>query len=553
MLSLFKIVSDPQILIAGIFIAVLGQAIHKRIRVRFAFLFVNRELSFLLVICLLLAPVYYKNSTFFTISPDSQGLLRSPAGSTTYRPPLLWGVYRLFASQEEIDEFFKSQPTPGDKMNYPEILQGSNFIMICYLISLVIVLWVFYKYLNIDARLLVMAVLLQTSGPLFYLSDYFYIPSGLVPVYKFLFYFLLSQLFLSELSKLLPQIGNRNRDYLKSFTVLCSGSLVLLVSSRSSLMVDEINQVMTETLTITLINLTLALCAVLLTSKSKHWLRLIAGALGLITGLLVIIKLSTILTPLVIMFLILILKHPSKEKIRISAFFLIMALIPSVSTAVSGSNSETSQTWYGLVAYAIEFQSESPLDLKLSKNSQELLDSALNKRAETWKKYPEIVQEYDFTYQKAGISLYHGALPAAQELGFNNISPTYTAGLFKEISLSSFYSHKDLAVRALAENLKAPIGLFKLDDKYMSMSKIIKNPLTYLFFFIIFMRYLPKRTFAGISVVLLIFALSLINYVVVSIFNGPIPRYFYIYDPLLLYSMIVMLSRCLVDQREVMK
>ena len=197
MLNLSKIVSDPEILIVGALIAVMGQTIHKLLKAKLAFLFVHRKILFLLVVSLLLLPVYLKNSAFFTISPDSQGLLRSPAGNTTYRPPLLWGLYRLFASQKEIDEFFNSQPIPGDKLSYPEILQGSNFIMICYLISIVIVLWVLFRYLNVDARLLVMALLIQTSGPLYYLSDYFFIPSGLVPIYKLFFYFLLSQLFWS--------------------------------------------------------------------------------------------------------------------------------------------------------------------------------------------------------------------------------------------------------------------------------------------------------------------------------------------------------------------
>jgi 4-amino-4-deoxy-L-arabinose transferase-like glycosyltransferase len=315
-------------------------------------------------------------------------------------------------------------------------------------------------------------------------------------------------------------------------------------------MVDEINQVMTETLTMTLINLSLALFVVLFAVENKTLLRYIASALGLITGLLVIIKLSTILTPLIIFFFLLWLKHPVKEKITASGLFLVMAIIPSATTTLSGSNSETSQTWYGLVAYSIEFQSERPSALNLSKNAQELLDTALRKRAETWKKYPEVVREYDFTFQKTPISLFYAALPAAQELGFDDVNQSYTSELFKEISISSFYAHKDLAARALLENLKVPIGLFKLDGEYMSMSKIFKNPVVYLLFFVIVLRYLPRRTYAGTSLILLILSLCVMNYVVVSIFNGPIPRYFYIYDPILLYSIVVMFSRCLVDKKE---
>jgi hypothetical protein len=184
-----KIVSDPQILFSGFLLAIFLKVTHRHLVPKLIFRIVNSQVTFLMVIVLLLIPVYLRNSTFFTISPDSQGLLRSPSGNTTYRPALLWGVYRLFASQREIDRFFSSKPVSGEKLNYPEILQGSNFVMALYLISLVTVLWVFYKNLNIDARLLVMVVLLQTSGPLYYASDYFYIPTQLVPAYKLLFYF----------------------------------------------------------------------------------------------------------------------------------------------------------------------------------------------------------------------------------------------------------------------------------------------------------------------------------------------------------------------------
>ena len=545
-----KLVTDPKVLIAGLSIAVLYQVMHKLVNIKVAFILKNREIFFLLTIILLLAPVYFHNSTFFTISPDSQGLLRSPAENTTYRPPLLWGAYRLFASQKEIDQFFKSQPKSGEKLNYNEILQGSNFVMAGYLTSLAILLWVFYKYLKIDARLLVMVVLIQTSGPLYYLSDYFYIPNFLVPVYKLLFYFLLSNFLLSKVSKLLYKSPKKKLDYLKSAVVLCSGSVLLLISTRSSLMVDELNQVMTETLTITLINLTLALCVTLLTSANKMLLRYAAIALGLSTGLLMIIKLSTVLTPLIILIFISVLKIPVKEKIVASTLFLIIAISPSVTSSVIGANSETSQTWYGLVAYAIEFQSEQPLNLKISPDAGELLESALRKRAETWEKYPEIVREYDFTYQKTPISLFYGALPAAQELGFGRVSQDYTSELFKEISISSFHAHKSLVVRALAENLKVPSGLFKLDGQYMSMSKIFKNPIVYAMFFAIFIIYFSRRAHPDFLLVLLIFSFSIINYLVVSIFNGPIPRYFYLYDPLLLYSIIIMWSKCLSQEVE---
>jgi hypothetical protein len=188
--------------------------------------------------------------------------------------------------------------------------------------------------------------------------------------------------------------------------------------------------------------------------------------------------------------------------------------------------------------------------LDISQDSQDLLDNALKKREETWKKYSEVVREYDFTYQKTPISVYYGALPAAQELGFSDLDPSYTSKLFKEISIASFNAHKKLAFNALAENLKVPVGLFKLDGQYLSMSKIFKNPLVHILLFIIFIIYFSKRSDIEFLLILLLFSFCIINYLVVSIFNGPIPRYFYLYDPLLLYVITIMFSKCMKGQEE---
>jgi 4-amino-4-deoxy-L-arabinose transferase-like glycosyltransferase len=316
-------------------------------------------------------------------------------------------------------------------------------------------------------------------------------------------------------------------------------------------MVDELNQVMTETLTMTLINLTLALCVILFSSRNKELQRSVAGLLGLAAGLLMIVKLSTIFIPFAILIFVFFLRRSTREKLIVSAIFLMMAIAPSLFSTLSGVNSQTSQTWYGLVAYAIEFQSEDPTNLKISADSQKLLENALSKRAATWERYPEIVRNYDFTFQRTSISLYYGALPAAQELGFNSVSQDYTSQLFKEISLSSFMAHKDLALKALVENLKVPIGLFKNDGQYMSMSKIFKNPFVHLIFLFIFMVFFPRRTLTEFLLVLLIFSFVITNYLVVSIFNGPIPRYFYLYDPLLLYSVLIMMSKGVHEDRSV--
>jgi 4-amino-4-deoxy-L-arabinose transferase-like glycosyltransferase len=310
-------------------------------------------------------------------------------------------------------------------------------------------------------------------------------------------------------------------------------------------MVDEINQVMTETLTITLINLTLAFCVILFVSKNRYNRYYIISILGLSTGLLVIVKLSTLSAPLIIVVFILILKNPFKEKLVALGLFLTIAICPSVASTFAGINSEISKTWYGLVGYAIEFQSENPVDLQLSSDSKKLLNLALSKRAETWKQFPEIVREYDFTYQKVPISLYYSALPASRELGFSNVSPSYTSKLFREISISSFDANKKLLVKALIENLKVPTGLFRQDGQFLTMSKILKNPFVYFLLIPIFIRYISRRSEIDYLSVLLIFSFISINYLIVSVFNGPIPRYFYLYDPLLLYSIVIMWSKCL--------
>ncbi len=545
--------SDPNILIAGLLIAIILQSMEKRYFAKIAIPKRYREGFFILLVTILLVPVFLQNHTFFTISPDSQGLLRSPADNKTYRPPLLWSIYRLFASQKEIDEFFNSSPKSGVKLNQPEILQGSNFLMLIYLLSLVFLFWVIYKFLKLRADLLVLIVLIQTSGPIYFSSDYYFIPAPLVPVYKILFYVILARFAIIEVSKLRLKVTQKSLKTVNSIVIVIIGSSFLLVSSRSSLLVDELNQVMTETMTITLVNLILALCVILFSLSTKVMARILVCVIGIIAGLLVIAKLSTVFVPFAILFFIFMLKQTLREKFNLSAIFLIMAILPSLTSTFSGANSQTSQTWYGLVSYAIEFQSEKPVDLKLSKDSQSLLDAALDKRTETREKYSEVVRGFDFIFQGTSISLYYAALPAAEELGFNKVSPDYTSRLFKEITISSFTAHKSLAVKALVENLKVPIGLFKLDDRYMSMSKIFKNPIVYLMFLYVLFVFYPKRTLSEFLLILLLFSFVVINYLLVSVFNGPVPRYFYLYDPLALYSFVIMLARCTKSEIECKK
>jgi hypothetical protein len=82
------------------------------------------------------------------------------------------------------------------------------------------------------------------------------------------------------------------------------------------------------------------------------------------------------------------------------------------------------------------------------------------------------------------------------------------------------------------------------------MSKILKNPIVYLFLIFVFLGYLKQRSRPEAILLLLMFSLWLMNYVVVSIFGGPIPRYFYIYDPFVLYTVLIMFSKSLGLERE---
>jgi hypothetical protein len=168
--------------------------VSKKIRDSLDLKTTSTEFGFIFVIAMVLLPVYVQNSSFFTISPDSQGLLRSPEGNTTYRPPLLWATYRIFASQSEIDDFFLSQPIPGQSYSNAELLQGSNFILFLYLFSLLLFFWSLYRYLKVDAQILTLLGLIQVSGPLYFQADYFFIPLVLVPLYHILIYDLLCNL-----------------------------------------------------------------------------------------------------------------------------------------------------------------------------------------------------------------------------------------------------------------------------------------------------------------------------------------------------------------------
>jgi hypothetical protein len=494
--------------------------------------------------------LYVQNSSFFTISPDSQGLLRSPEGNTTYRPPLLWATYRIFASQSEIDDFFLSQPIPGQSYSNAELLQGSNFILFLYLFSLLLFFWSLYRYLKVDAQILTLLGLIQVSGPLYFQADYFFIPLVLVPLYHLLIYALLWNLTFRAMRKFFSNRPIWNKNHLVFYPVLAAAVIIVLISSRTSLMVDELNQIMSETLTMGLVNATLAFSVVLLGTKNKKVLRFATIILGLTTGLLVMLKLSTALTPLFILVLFALIKMKKLEKVLLAILFCATSVVPLGVSSISGINSETSQTWHGLVAYAIEFQHSDPKDLAISQEAQQLLDLALAKREETWEQNLEIVSSYDFTWQKTAIALYFGALPAARELGYDEVSPTYSAELFKEIALASFSANKQLALSTLLDTAKVPLGLFQNDGTYMSMSKILKNPIVYLLLICIFLGYVKRRSRPEAILLLLMFSLWFMNYVVVSIFGGPIPRYFYIYDPFVLYAALIMFSKSLGLERE---
>ena len=75
---------------------------------------------------------------------------------------------------------------------------------------------------------LVIAVLVQTSGPLYFLSDYYFLPEKLVPVYRLTLYFLLFHLLITQLK---IALGDRTRkEAIERFVIFCSGLMLLLIS-----------------------------------------------------------------------------------------------------------------------------------------------------------------------------------------------------------------------------------------------------------------------------------------------------------------------------------
>lgn len=538
-----KLIPEPKLLGLGLLIAILFHV--APLKNHFNILLDSRLRQGMLVAIFitLLLPVYIQNSSFFSISPDSQGLLRSPEGSTTYRPPLLWSVYRIFLSQKKIDEFFQTNPKSGMPQSYTGLIDGSNFILILYLFSIIFLLWTFYKYLHVNGNLLVIAVLVQTSGPLYFLSDYYFLPEKLVPVYRLTLYFLLFHLLITQLK---IALGDRTRkEAIERFVIFCSGLMLLLISARSALLVDELNQIMTETLTSALINLTVGLTVFMLCSQKSNQLKFAVFFVGIASGLLCLVKLSMILAPGIFFMIILLLRVSRKEKVILACTLILAAIIPAAGVTLSKNTSESSQTWYGLVSYAIEFHKENPSNLRLSNDADLLLETAIRKRDEAWIQYPETVNQYKFIYQKTPIALYYGALPSAYELGYMQKSSDYVSDIFKEITLAIFWANKDLAAKALLENLRVPIGIFQYEGEYMTLSKILKNPFVYLLFIPLLLGYRSVRTFRHSVVILLMFSYLLSNYFVVSVFNGPLARYFHLYDPLILYIIVILISTTL--------
>jgi hypothetical protein len=540
MFEITKLGLNPEYVLLGSILVVVFQLLQNTLKSIIRQNTKTRSLWIIVTASILVMPVYIKNSDFFYISPDSQGLLRSPEGDTTYRPPLLWLVYRIFVNQDRIDRFFSTNPVSGNKQTYSFLLAGSNFILLIYLVSLISLVWVFYHYLKINGNLLILGLLIQISGPLYFQSDYYFIPTELVPVYRILLYSIL----LNLIFVFVRQNKNSKIDVImvKKLVFILSGIGLLLIASRSSIMVDELNQIMTETLTMTLINSTIGLTVVLVAVNKERPRKIIALALGLTSGLLLLVKLSTILIPLLVVIFVFMTKAKIKERVVISAIVAVAILIPLTLTTIAKVNSESSQTWYGLVSYAIEFQIREPAKLNLSVDAATLLQKSIENRNSTWAEYPDLVSQYKFTYQKTPIALFYGALPAARELRMDTTNERYLSELFKEITIASFLAHKQLAGEALLENLTIPIGIFKFDGQYSSLSKILKNPLVHFLLIILMLGYFSRRTRVHSFTLYILFCILLLNYVVVSVFNGPLARYFYLYDPLILYIVIIGLS-----------
>ena len=542
-----KLISDPRLFWIGISLSIASQILCKFIHLQKLQSVKTREILTVLMVSAVLLPVYIQNSNFFTISPDSQGYLRSPEENTTYRPPLLWLVYRIFSSQESIDRFFRGNPISGEKLTNPDLLAGSNFIVVLYLISTVVLYWTFYRYLKVDTKLILIATLTQTSGPLYFLSDYYFIPPALVPYYRIVLYALLTDLLINSIKRR-KELASKS-GLLKKLILVGAAILLLLISSRAALMVVELNQIMTETLTMVLINLTLSLVVILISVEKTSSRRIVVTTIGFCSGLLSLGKLSTILTPAVICIVIFLLKFGKREKLILTSLLVVSSIFPPSLTTVTKTNSESSQTWYGLVSYAIEFQKSDPVVLNISNDAKILLELAIKKRDVTWVDYPEVVSQYRFIYQKTAIALYDGALPAATELGLYEVSSDHISNLFKEITIASFSEHKKLVALALLENLRVPPGIFKLDGQYMSLSKIVKNPIVYFLFVIVLMGYFSKQSYRHNVIILLMLFFVTANYVVVSIFNGHLARYFYLYDPLVLYIIVLMFSRVTFNEK----
>lgn len=505
---------------------------------------------FILPLLLIYLPVYLHNSNSFFISPDSQGWLRSPAENASYRPPLLWLFYRIFVDQKIIDDFFEKNKNFGVAISGDQSLQVPiNISIILYLFSLIALLVAVRMRFGVSPRLIYIFAILQVSGEFWFGHGYFFVPTSTLPVYLTLLYLLI----LIEISDVIRSLSYQ--VLLKSRIQYVLGILaylaLILVASQNSFIVDEINYVMSETLTITLVNLTLTLFICVLTNSRKSLNLPLIFILGIFIGAIFTARLATLFIGILLLFITLVHLRRRIEFKKIAVVFLVSIAIPTLLLKTLDLDSKQSQTWYGPVAYGIEFQVIEPKKLNLSSDAKKLLDEAIAIRMDLLEKSNLEKPLHNLIFEPTGISLYGAAIPAANALGFNSGTNAQMNSLFKEIAIASWSNHPTLVLKMLKENLLVSFGLYKNPNfphflkfgSFVGISKILTSPLSYILVLVLILLTLRKRSpnLTQTMIFLLLF-IFLGNSLVIATFNGPIVRYASLVDPYVLLAVTLLYS-----------
>lgn len=479
--------------------------------------------------------VYKNECNRFSVSPDSQGWLHSPAGSQSYRPNLYWLFARFFANQKQIDSFFSTHYKLNTWLNSPEfLLTICRAQYIIYAISFLFLLFVLIhrEYFNAKAVILISAF--QFCGINYYSNS-----QPLSQNFTDLLKFSTAVLFFLYFSKVFSARKFDKRLLIQIFAI-CNSALIAIVLLRYSNLPDERFGIMSETLSISLIFLTLATFLMYIKDYRLHYLLIMSFIIGLATNL----RLSLLFLP----FLLIIVhfkRFRTKRYVPLARRFII-GLLPFIIVSILipkfDEHNRSSLSAYGFVPYAYSIYIENrDIDFGLSTMEKSILNIADNTCEKLENEYAAEITQFKHVSQIAGMYLYKCLIPAYSQVTQDQNAKADINATFADISAKIILKEPVRYLKILSDNTLQSFGLtFNEKQKIWNpASKFHRNPISFLLFcnLVGFIFLLSRNK----SIAFIFLSIDFVTILISALANGPVARYGNLVDPLIGFTIALLL------------